>query len=902
MEPHLVGRARELTAAGTFLRDRWERSERGAIEVVGEAGIGKSALVAAIAAEARAGGAVVLAAAPSEIESGLPWSTLAMLLAPLRSDLPASLAAAIGGSGSGSTQLEGVAFALAGFLAELASTSSLLVVLDDAMWLDPATATALTAPMRACDGVGWLVARRSEATIPFDLERLFPGETSRIELMGLATQDVGALALALDPRRRTRAEVEELHHVTGGNPLFVRELVTSAATPSSLPATLEGVFGERLRTLTTDELTVARLAALSAQPTLSLLRAALPDVSVEDAVGSLEAGRVLRVGGDDVAFVHELMRHAVRVDMGGVEALHLHRRLADTVTDPVQRAEHLSHVVFEHDEATAADLEAAARDLVRRGATARAGDLFVRAIGLTPMGHDTAMVTRKLAAADALCDAGDWARSDALYAELWEWVEAHPDHPDVGRLGLDVARGYIQSTGEAHGFPAGLAAGKRAATLLEHFPGAATHVYVMISRTQQFLDMPAGPELARRAVADAEQSGDRTLLQAAHAALTCSKLLCGEPLGDLPPPFLEPIEADTPLQFRSLMAETFHWEDRFDDARAMYRHLCDAARTLGRMGALRTCLDSWSEVEFRAGCWDAALALCDEVDELAGVLGQNLSGDDSTRIRVYGGRGDRAAIDRLTSLDPPPEQLPVFLLTPLHSCGFAEVALGRWERAHVHLTRMDEAAKGCGYADVRAFPYHVDLVETLVRLEDLTYACDVEQRLTDGARHCGSPDALVEAASARGMIAVARHDQDGADDAFAQALELTTAARRPLTRARALLEAGSHLRRRKARAIARAQLEAARALFVDIGAIAWLPRVDDEISRLGRSRQPSQLTPAERRVAELAASGMTNREIAASLVLSTRTVESTLSAVYRKLGTKSRPALAKLLDDRSFSG
>ena len=187
-----------------------------------------------------------------------------------------------------------------------------------------------------------------------------------------------------------------------------------------------------------------------------------------------------------------------------------------------------------------------------------------------------------------------------------------------------------------------------------------------------------------------------------------------------------------------------------------------------------------------------------------------------------------------------------------------------------------------------------DDVEALVVLGELDRA---ERRLAgiEGhARRLGRTFALAASARCRGLISAARGETGAALEGFEQALAEHARAPRPFDRARTMLVYGGALRRSKRRRQARTVLEEAAAEFERLGAAVWLERVGDELASIGgRTSAGDELTPAERRVAELAALGLPNREIASALFVSPKTVEFHLGNVFRKLGVRSRTELAR---------
>jgi DNA-binding CsgD family transcriptional regulator len=230
-----------------------------------------------------------------------------------------------------------------------------------------------------------------------------------------------------------------------------------------------------------------------------------------------------------------------------------------------------------------------------------------------------------------------------------------------------------------------------------------------------------------------------------------------------------------------------------------------------------------------------------------------------------------------------------------HTLGFLELSRGDAEAAVGWLADVPARVEALGVGEPMMFGVDPDLVEALVLTGDLDGARAAQARLEAAGDELQRPWAQATALRCRGLIAAAegRHDAAIADQRAA--LEALERVGQPFERARTLLTLGTAERRAKQRAGARASLEAALAVFAELGTALWAQRARAEIARLGgrRAVDRDELTPTERRVAELAAEGRSNREIAAELFVSERTVEANLTRVYRKLGIRSRAQLAR---------
>ena len=185
-----------------------------------------------------------------------------------------------------------------------------------------------------------------------------------------------------------------------------------------------------------------------------------------------------------------------------------------------------------------------------------------------------------------------------------------------------------------------------------------------------------------------------------------------------------------------------------------------------------------------------------------------------------------------------------------------------------------------------------DAVEALVAQAELERASALLEAFEARARALDRPSALAAAGRCRGLLLAARGDVPAAAATLDAALEQHARVPMPFELARTLMVKGVVERRARRRARAKAALEEALQTFERLGAVLWAQRAREELTRLGLRRAPrGELTATERRVAELAAGGLTNREVAVALFISPKTVEANLARVYRKLGIASRAEL-----------
>jgi len=231
--------------------------------------------------------------------------------------------------------------------------------------------------------------------------------------------------------------------------------------------------------------------------------------------------------------------------------------------------------------------------------------------------------------------------------------------------------------------------------------------------------------------------------------------------------------------------------------------------------------------------------------------------------------------------------------------GFLELSLGGLHAARHHFDRAAEINDSIGPEEPRLLRYHADLTETLVALGDLDRAETVLLCLERSGKAAGSAWAAATGARCRGLLCSARGDLDGAVRSFEEAVVAHERLPIPFELGRTLLGKGQIHRRRNERRLAKDALGRSLTIFEELGTPLWVERAQAEMRRLGLRRgAPDELTPSEETVASLAASGLTNREIAERAFVSPKTVEANLSRVYRKLGIHSRAELGALMAER----
>ncbi|MEV7322000.1 LuxR family transcriptional regulator [Streptomyces sp. NPDC093970] len=885
--------------------------------LTGPAGIGKSALWRALVDRAHQAGWTVLACAPAESESALAFAALADLLQPVGhqvAGLPAPQRAAVEAALLTSTvdatvDERALAAATRSLLAAAAAGDRrVLVAVDDAPWLDPASERALKYALRRAPQVAIVVSARGDDTVaaPLELDRL-AGRMRRIDVEPLG---VGALHHVLRDRLDVtlgRPLLARIVRDSGGNPLLVMELARAVLRLPRLPspgedlpfsATMSKVLAETVGALPTESRDAIRLAALLSVARLRDLRAAGVDLGDLDAA---EDARLLTVAESAVHFSHPLYAAAVRADIPAGLRRRLHRRLADVVPDPDERARQLAACVVEPEEAVAAELEASAERQRRRGAPQIAAGLYEQAARLTPARPADTRGRRRLAAARCRYDSGDYGPA----AEAAEQV-AEAGDGDLRAQALLLRAEVAWSADEPLSVAAETAERALAATP-DPASAAAGRIHAYLSLFQD------SPESARRhaEAACAFLAGtppeDVELLSGSLLQLFFNEVRGGRP------PRLELLDRALALEGErpswlggTVPAIWWRAVDEHDKARARLTSMLEQAVALGDEPAQHELLSHLGETELVAGHYDAAARTIAEARDLGEQLGTGLVGETWLAGLLDAHRGEvrrarqvaEAGLRRAETVDDPWARRIHLALS-----AFTALSDGRTADAAGSYRALAAEADATGLAEPLSQRFEPDWIEACAAVGDLDTAHHVLDRLVVRHGRLPRPWTTLALARSRALLAAVRgEDAAGAVGSLEEARSAVPAHVLPLDRARCLLVAGVVHRRARRRRAARTALEGAAAEFAAIGALAFERRARAELARIG-GRTPSapELTATEERVARLAAQGRTNRVIADELFISPKTVEANLARVYQKLGISSRAELGAAMARRAGS-
>jgi DNA-binding CsgD family transcriptional regulator len=900
-----VGRRDELRALGVLL-DR-HAPPRVAI-VNGEPGIGKTTLVDEIVRLCVHQWTVVRAT-PTAAERSAAWGTARMLLTGGLSELAERHQVEIGvdllrPTGlAGATAVEPVEparaiYAFAALVEQLAARTSLLIVVDDAHWVDPASAGALAFAMRS--GGRWIVARRPGAGGPLAQLAVNPNENVIVDVGPFEEHELEQLARQETGRPWNGVELRRLRELSGGNPLHARELLRAypaggALAAARLPTGLGELFGAKVQALDAEHLDIVVAAAQMPRPDLAELFAAFADVpgaQVEAALDAAEQLGLLHLSNAGIEFEHALTRRAVSDRLGGVARARIHRRLAGVAADADARAWHLGLGSVGPDAAVAAELEAAGRRVAALGDPARAAELLARAAELTVVADRGDHVRRAALAGHNAVEAGDWERALELLEPVLGDVGDRPEGPPA-------RASYVVAVNRVHGV-------KPSIDAIEQVVGAATsdaeraELLAKLVRVNLFRDALDAERAAERALLHAEQSGDTRILLAARLGLDHVRCMRGDhvDLANYLTIYADDPHRLSPTQIgytpRACFEELIQFHDVHDVALATSLETYELGRASGNVSDINNGLNQLLGVTRRSGDWPAMRRWAAEFDAMATGNHEELTGVTAVdSLWLLAATGEHALIAASIPgiLDRAEGTAPIGLIPVLSDTGFARMAIGDLPGAVELLTQAKATADAMHHADLRSAGFHADLVEALVALGRLDEADAIAGCAEQIATRSRWPSSDLEAARCCGLVLLGRGSTDDAVALLEAAEPAWPYVDRPFEVARAYLLLGAARRRAGTRARAREALNRAEVTFTSLGSRPWLARVADERRMLGGrdgATDAGALSQAERQVAELVRAGRSNKDIAAELFVSLRTVESHLTRIYRKAGVKSR--------------
>jgi DNA-binding CsgD family transcriptional regulator len=911
----LIGRNGELARLRGLIDPPPAESQT--LVVLGDQGMGKTVLLRESARQARSAGWRVLSVAGRESEQDLAFAGLHQLLRPVQAgvaDLPSRQAKALQGAFGLSADPEPpgallIGIAVLTLLSDLSEDCPLLVMADDAQWLDRGSLDALAFAARRVESEPMVLLLGARGTLPPPgFERGFP----ELPLKPLNTQDAERLLdVQLDPPRGwarhqvlTQAAgnpmaLIELSRVIAADPAAGRRWAAEPLPPTDrLTAVIAGQYGSLPRA--TQEALL--LAAVADNPDLAGL--ALPGLTAA-ALAPAEKAGLIRVTGPGPQFTHPLVRSAVYHAVPFAERAGAHRKIAEVLRDqPDRYAWHLAAATLTPDENVASLLEETAAQARRRGGAAAAARALERAAELSP--DDRERARRLLAAARRALAAGqaDWVEDLATRVLV---ATTEPDLRIAARLQIGWVLTWSSRHVEALTALLGVAAEASARLPVVAWDAiglAATAVYhcgtpaagQALLQTLDRMAAPAQPppgwpaahveaqQLWAAAVTD-PYARRSTAVPALHRIADAAVA-----------------EARAVSDVRALA--TAAWLlDETEFAIRLLRHELTRLDTPGVRGGSGPVLSAlqWAYVD--SGRWDEALAAGREAADAAAAYKLDtvaISADLATAT-VLAMRGDELARPLLTSAFAVIEasQHRAAQAWAQRAAGIAALAEGSYLTAYAQLSQLFEA-DGTPLHNHVSYLGIADLAAAAVRAERHLEARTLVEPALDRADPDPGPRLEQLAARARGLLA----EPAEAEAHFRKALSDPGGGAWPFERAQLELDYGEWLRRRRRINDAKPVLGAALATFRGLGAAPWARRAEAELRACGVTTAPApagsgalaDLTAQQREIVILASRGLTNSEIADRLFLSRRTVASHLYRSYPKLGIAGRHQLRDLVD------
>ncbi|NKZ06492.1 helix-turn-helix transcriptional regulator [Actinomadura latina] len=915
-ETPFVGRERELARLRAGL-ERVRAGDSRLVSIDGPAGMGKTALIRRFLA--RAEDVLVLCASGEDSESLLPYGIVAQLVPQLAPQFAAPRDGAV-------PDPPVVGSALLDVLCGLQDDHVVAVVIDNAHWADLPSLDALVFTVRRLRTARVLMVvittDAADSRLPEGLRRMLADdETTRMPLAGIGTAELRELSGRLGARVLAQRSAIRLHEHTDGNPLHARALLERVPAdvlddpyaPLPAPRSYDSLVLERFAECPSEgRLLIEAASVLGRSCTLHeaavLSETAEPLHAAEQAVRTGLLAERPTAGGLELSFPHPLVQAAVYQLLGPARRAGLHLRASEVVPDGPARLGHRLRAVAQPDDRLAAEFAGLARRDAARGRWAEAAGHMMSAARLSTSGGER--VRRTAEAVGMLLDDGQVAAARTLAGELAE---------DADPVALGYARGAIAAVS-----------------------GRPREADAWLTGAWPHCDPRAEPDMAARVAeqlafsrfmqgrcADATAWAERAAALAPHRpgadlvrSLRLRRLAASGRRGEGPRPTARPEPAapaniggrDAPLGCGLLLAYSGDLERAVVELNAEV----DASprRSVRYRLAARAAL-GW--VEFQRGDWDAAARHANAAVSAALDAEQTwyepMARALAVLVAAARGEWDGAAAHVQAAVRAAGRAGGISALAA--AAAQAHLALARGDRGPVPIPLGPTTRSGS--------PWHEYVIEVLLaegRIRQAEDALVTYERF--GAAH-ESHFVLASAARLRGNLLAAQGDTvgchaeggsqrrakgagNGAEAAYQSGLGHASLAPVPFVQARLELDYGRFLRRNGRSDLAAVHIETAHTVFERLGARPYLQRCDRELGRRGHwpvqptAPRAARLTRQEQAVAQLAASGLTNRQVAGELVLSVKTIEYHLSNAYSKLGVAGRTGLAALLAEHSSPG
>ena len=880
--------------------------------IEGDPGIGKTTLWLDAVRRARERGFRVLTSRAALAESVLAYTALGDLLSAVDesewADLPVpqrqGLEAALLRRRDDPEPAEprAVAAAFVAVLDRLAAQSPVVIAIDDVQWLDTSSANVVSfAARRLPAGAGLLCTTRThEAASRVQLPS--PDGVRRILVQPLTVAELHRVLMMRLGTSVSRPMLLRVHEISGGNPFFALELIREIG-PNRRPAdlSLPGSLGDLISSRITRfgagaEEALLAMASLP-DPTVQMVALAAgttPDHLIE-LLSTAETHEVVAVDGNRIRFTHPVLAHGVYSSAPPRRRREMHRRLAELVTEPELRARHLALSDATGQPQTIAALDTAAEIARARGAPAAAAELLELAIAL---GADDPL--RRIGCATHYFAASDPGHARQLLEAVVQDLPTGPLRAEALHQ-LALVRLYDDSFFEAAELL------ERGLSEADSEVGLRARILVSLSFALINAAQPdTAYERVQQAVTAAEGLREAGLLSVALGMRAILDFMGGRGF-DRPTmqraAELEEQDSGVPLAFRPGVQMTLlrAWTGELDTAREALAEVGRRCITFGEEGELIFVAFHLALIDIWRGDLPGAATTVEETAQRAEQLGGDFPLFIALTIRAavdaYAGRTDEARRELSDAIAAARRCGSMRLAEwPATLAGFVEVSCGNYQAALDALEPLLSVAQRWPDAtEVIAASFIPDAVEAMIQLGRLDEAEPLIDILERNGHRLDRPWMLSVGMRCRAMLQAAQGEIRAATATAELAMAQHERLPMPFERARTQLLMGQLQRRQRSRDAA-TTLREAQHTFEQLGTPLWAQRASTEITRGTSGRRRSAgLTPSEQRVAELAVSGLTNRDIAATLFISPKTVEVNLSRIYRKLNIRSRVELYKAL-------
>lgn len=882
-----------------------------AVVLTGDPGIGKTALWEWSVRRAATAGHAVLVSRAGIAEVRLPWVALTDLLAgvpaAILADLPPpqrrALQVVMLQAASGETLDERtVGTAVWTVLAAMGEASPVLIAVDDLPYVDSASAAALAFALRRLDQADRtriVATARGEGPSRSPIDGLRSDRVMRVEIGPLSVGAVFELLAARLRVRLARPVLLRVHETAGGNPLYALELaraldrleiVPTPGVPLPVPIGLTALVAERVRSLPPDVLDIAAGTAAAWRFTDAgvagdaLARAVAAGLVIVDDSAMFGGARVVRP-------VHPLLSAAAYAALSTADRRALHERLCARTDDPVEHARHAALASAAPTPEVARALDAGVLAALAAGTPDIAVDLSRLALEHTGAGMERA--GRLDGLADALFRTGD---TEGAMAAQREAMTLTPAGPARARRRIRLAEVMV----EVVGWDA--AADELEVAVVDAGEDPVVMAEALLTLAAVTDDTVRTDTHAARAVALLDQldDPDPRILSGALAQAAGARFRAGRGLDH--EGFRRAIDIETRHPGRRLSdradasyAALLKYADDLDGSEVRLTALLAEARSSGDLSSIAYVLAHLPQIAL----WRGDLAQAHRfTEEYLAVAEQGSLTAHLAQARYHLGLvlAHQGHLDEAEPLLVGTRDAAISTKWDRQraSGGLGFVAISRPDPAVAaeHLDQWHSILSALHFGEPGYSRSHLDYVSALIgcgRIADAErFLLEMERQVASSGRGSASAVAL----TGRALVDGAQGRLAAAQAGIGLALAWYESSPLRFDRARTLLIAGRIHRRAKAKNLARDALVEAEQQFRAFGAAAWVRQVEAELARVNlRPSAPASLTETERRVAELAATGLTNREVAQQLFLAVKTVEANLARVYRKLGIRSRAEL-----------